>query len=290
MQSGIQKAFRAVLLQSVEPWFPSIAEPTTAATWQAIARHGFIMSNYGTHRWLQKDPTAELLELATLDLGDSLECRIEELPVPSRVRYEALGLVFPRSVTTEATLSAVQSALSLIALVPSLHGTVAAYLRTLHVLQARGIDFDVSHSDPKVPFSIFVSIPSGEREGKLRLAESIIHECMHLQLTMIEDELPLVNDRNALYFSPWQATWRPLSGVLHGLYVFSVIDAYFQALEGCHSLTLAERMSVVTRRKQIDQEVAQVADLANVEGLTEEGRILIGQLLERFGLDRLHAV
>jgi len=284
MPSGIEEAFRAALAQSAEPWFPSIAEPMTATTWQAIARHGFIMSNYGTHRWLQNDPTAERLELATLDLGNSLKCRIEELPVPSRVRYEAFGLVFPRSVTTEANLSAVQSALSLIALVPSLHGTVAAYLRTLHVLQAPGIDFDVSHSDPKVPFSIFVSIPSGEREGKLRLAESIIHECMHLQLTMIEDELPLVCDRNALVFSPWQQTVRPLGGVLHGLYVFSVIGTYFRALGQSCSLTQDERAFVTKRRDEITQEVAQVAHLATAKELTDEGRVLVCYFLRCLGI------
>lgn len=284
MQSGIQEAFRAVLSQSVEPWFPGIAEPTTAVTWQAIARHGFVMSNYGTHRWLQSDPSAERLELATLDLGDSLECRIEELPVPSRVRYEAFGLVFPRSVTTEAKLSAVRSALSLIALVPSLYATVAAYLRTLHVLQAPGRDFDVSHSDPDVPFSIFVSIPLSEREGKLRLAESIVHECMHLQLTMIEADLPLVSDRNVLVFSPWQQTARPLGGVLHGLYVFSVIDAYFRALGQSHSLTPDERAFVAKRRAEIIQEVAQIAHLVTVDGLTDEGRVLVCYFLRCLGI------
>lgn len=256
----------------------------TAITWQASARHGFVMSNYGTHRWLASDPMADRLEIATLDLGDSLECRIEELPVPSRVRYERSGLVFLESLSIKTHIVTVRSALSLIALVPSLYATVAAYLRTLHVLQARGTDFDVSHSDPEVPFSIFVSIPSGEREGKLRLAESIIHECMHLQLTMIENELPLVCDRNVLVFSPWQQTVRPLGGVLHGLYVFSVIDAYFRALGQSCSLTQEERSFVTRRREQIAQEVAQVANLATTKGLTNEGRILICYFLRCLGI------
>ena len=288
MPSGIREAFRAVLSQSAEPWFPGMAESMTAVTWQAIARRGFVPTNYGTHRWLENKPTAERLEFATLDLGNSLECRIEELPSPSRVRYERSGLAFPGSLSIETHIATVRSALSLIALVPSLYATVAAYLRTLHVLQAPGTDFDVSHSDPEVPFSIFVSIPSVEREGKLRLAESIIHECMHLQLTIIEAELPLVCDRNVLIFSPWQQTARPLSGVLHALYVFSVIDAYFQALGQSCSLTRDERAFVTKRREQITQEVAQVADLANVEGLTNEGGVLVGQLLRRFVLDRRH--
>ena len=242
------------------------------------------MSNYGTHRWLQNDPTAERLELATLDLGNSLECRIEELPAPSRVRYERSGLAFLGSLFIETHIAAVRSALSLIALVPSLYATVAAYLRTLHVLQAPGTDFDVSHSDPEVPFSIFVSIPSGEREGKLRLAESIIHECMHLQLTMIEADLPLVNDGKALFFSPWQQTARPLGSVLHGLYVFSVIDAYFQALGRSRLLTPDERAFVAKRRDEITQEVAQVAHLATTEGLTDEGRVLVCYFLRCLGI------
>ena len=204
--------------------------------------------------------------------------------MPSRVRYEALGLVFPRSVTTEANLSDVRSALSLIALVRSLHETVAAYLRTLHVLQAPGTDFDVSHSDPEVPFSIFVSIPSGERESKLRLAESIIHECMHLQLTMIEAELPLVSDRNSLFFSPWQQTARPLGGVLHGLYVFSVIDAYFRALGQNCSLTQDESAFVTKRRDEITQEAEQVEYLATTKGLTNEGRVLVCYFLRCLGI------
>ena len=241
------------------------------------------MANYGTHRWLKNDPTAERLELATLDLGGSLECQIEVLPASSRVRYERSGLVFSRSISIEAHIAAVRSALSLIAVVPSLHVTVAAYLRILHVLQAPVMNFDVSHSDPEVPFSIFVSIPSDEREGKLRLAESIIHECMHLQLTMIEAELPLVSDRNSLVFSPWRQTARSLGGVLHGLYVFSVIDAYFQALEQSCSLTPDERAFVTQRRDKITQEVAQVSHLAILDGLTADGRILAGHALRCLG-------
>ncbi len=284
MPSEIRESFRTVLSQSAEPWFPGIAESMTAITWQEIARDGFIVSNYGTHRWLQNDPTAERLELATLDLGNFLECRIEELPTPSRVRYERSGLVFSRSISIEAHIAAVRSALSFIALVPSLHATVAAYLRTLHVLQAPGIDFDASHSDPEVPFSIFVSIPSEEREGKLRLAESIIHECMHLQLTMIEAELPLVSDRNSLFFSPWQQTARPLGGVLHGLYVFSVIDAYFRALGQNCSLTQDESAFVTKRRDEITQEAAQVEYLATTKGLTNEGRVLVCYFLRCLGI------
>ncbi len=284
MPGGIREAVRAALSQTVEPWFPGLAEPMTALAWQGLARHGFVMANYGTHRWLERDPAAGRLELAKLDLGDSIECRIEELPASSRVRYERSGLVLSGAISIETHVEAVRSALSVIALVPGLFATVAAYLRILHVLQAPGMDFDVSHSDPEVPFSIFVSVPFSRREGRIRLAESIIHECMHLQLTMIDNALPLVDDREASAFSPWRQRQRPLLGVLHGLYVFSVIDACFRALDRSWLLTPGERMFVAKRRGEIAQEVAQVAHLVTVGGLTDDGRVLVCRALRCLGI------
>ena len=257
-----------------------------AVVWQQLMRLGFVPANYGTHRWLAGDPTAERSELATLDLGNSRECRVEVLPASSQVRYVDLGVVLSESTCIEADVASIRSALSLIASVPSLYTTIAAYLRALHVLQAPGMDFDVSHSDPEVPFSIFVSIPPPNRRGTLRLAESIVHECMHLQLTMIETIVPLVGDANTAAFSPWQQRTRPLRGILHGLYVFSVIDACFQALERNGSLASDETGFVGKRRRKIANEITQVAHLAGADELTDEGSILVGELLQRFDLGK----
>ena len=260
-----------------------------AIVWQRLARHGYDPENYGTHRWLERDPTAGRTQSAVFDLGDTLECRIEVLPTSSRIRYEQLGLAFSESVSTEADVALIQSALSLIASVPSLHAAVAAYLRSLHVLRPPGTNIDVSHSDPDVPFSIFVSIPPSVTDGRLRLAESIVHECMHLQLTMIEAVLPLVGNGNASAFSPWQQRFRSLRGILHGLYVFSVIDACLQTLDRSGSLTPDETTFVGKRRREIANEIAQVAHLTSAAELTDDGGALVGQLLWRFGLGKLHS-
>ena len=223
-------------------------------------------------------------------MAGPLECRIEALPESSRTRYERIGLAFPESISIRPHVAAVQSALSHVTPVPSLYAAICAYLRTLHVLQAPGNDFDVSHSDPEAPFSIFVSIPSACPNGAMRLAESIVHECMHLQLTMIETLLPLVGTEGGSSFSPWQQRQRPLGGVLHGLYVFSVIDAWFQALDHSDWLTPEERTFVAKRRQEIAREIAQVADLVTVKGLTVYGQVLAGRLLPHFGLNRFQKI
>jgi HEXXH motif-containing protein len=45
---------------------------------------------------------------------------------------------------------------------------------------------------------------------------------MHLNLTFLERSVELVRKMELLY-SPWKANTRPVSGVLHGLYVFGCI-------------------------------------------------------------------
>ena len=248
------------------------------AAWEEIAHHGFTPANYGTHRWLEKDPTVDRIQLARLDLGDSFECLIESLPTSSRAPYEETGLVFSECFSAETDVDVVRSALSLIASVPSLHATVAQYLRSLHILEAPAADYDVSHSDPNVPFSIFASVPLCERKGGLRLAESIIHECMHLQLTIAEEVLPLVEAPEVRLFSPWRQTLRPVSGVLHGFYAFTVIHEFFEILSRTGSLTSDESAFVSKRRRQIIEEAAQVAFRASAEALTDEGRSLVRHL------------
>ena len=153
----------------------------------------------------------------------------------------------------------------------------------MHVLQPPGTEIDVSYSDPDVPFSVFLSIPGPGRRAALRLAESLVHECMHLHLTLIEAVLPLVGDDRASTFSPWQGRPRPLRGMLHGLYVFSVIDAFLRVLEHGGSLAPDQAAFAVRRRRQIAGEIAQVDLPALAAGLTGDGRTLVERLLRGFG-------
>lgn len=281
--AGLRRTIRAALTRSADPWLPDVAPALIARAWRRLAPRGFFPGNYGTHRWLEGDPAAERPVLAALDLGERRTCRIETLPASSRIRYESAGLVFPRSVPVAAAVAAVRSALAVVGAAPGLLATVAAYPRSAHVLQPPATEIDVSYSDPDVPFSVFLSIPRPGRHAALRLAESLAHECMHLQLTLIEAVLPLVEDERASTFSPWQRRPRPLRGVLHGLYVFSVIDAFLEVLERGGSLEPDETRFAARRRRQIAGEIAQVDQAALAAGLTGDGKVLAGRLLRRVG-------
>ena len=281
MPSDIREAVGSVLAQSDQPWFPGLSKCVTTQAWYRFARNEFAILNYGTHRWLENNPTAECFVLATLDLGASHQCRIEALPTETQLRYENYGLVFAATVSIRI-IEMIRSALATVASIPNLNAIIADYLRILHVLESPETEIDISYSDPKVPFSIFVSVPSYKSNGRIRLAESIIHECMHLQLTLIDTEVPLVEDRTVLAYSPWQRTTRPLYGVLHGLYVHAVINSCFEILKRGFSLSSNERAHIIKRQIQIAEEVQQVATIDSKEGFTVAGRRLASNVLHSF--------
>ena len=222
--------------------------------------------------------------MGRLALSDSAECLIESLPTSSQVRFAGSRMTFSRDLGAERDLEALQQALSLVAAVPSLYATISQYLRSLHLLEPPGADYDVSHSDPDVPFSISISVPVADGRRRLRLAESIVHECMHLQLTLVEDVLPLVAAPEIRLFSPWRDTLRPVRGVLHGFYVFSVVHEFLTTLCRTGSLSPAEATLASVRRSNIRHEATQVRNLASGEGLTAAGRSLARHLGSCFDL------
>ena len=274
-QSNIRMAFEAALKRTAEPWIPGVSKLVTEVVWDRLGRSGFDSENYATHKLLANDPTAVHRCIDTLDLGNAIQCKIEMLPAASRIRYEDIGLSFLPSASIGLNTSVFDPALALVASIPSLYETIGKYLRSVHILYALEANYDVSHSDPEVPFSIFVSIPYSGRERRVRLAESIIHECMHLHLSAIDDVLPLIEDQDARGYSPWRQVVRPLSGVLHGLYVFTVICMFFRILGRGDLLTIEERAHASKRETEIVQEAKQVAYLGTVKGFTNLGNNLV---------------
>ena len=126
------------------------------------------------------------------------------------------------------------------------------------ILAAPGDDYDASHSEPQWRRRIYLSVPEPSGISDLRVVEAIIHEAMHLNLTNLEQSVPLFRgDGHA--FSPWRECLRPVSGVFHGLYVFTCISRFF----GIHLLP-AEQNEL--RRRFIERRLDQISsDLAAVE-------------------------
>lgn len=159
----------------------------------------------------------------------------------------------------------------------SLARTVAERVGIVHVLRA-DVGYDVSHSEPQWADRIFVSVPERrDRVGALRLAESVIHEAMHLQLTDLEATFALVRDLSGQLRSPWRRAPRPVGGVFHGLFVFTCLRAFFEAHR--EPMGSAAAQHVHRRLEEIDGEIAEIDVNALAAGLTPGGTALLSRLL-----------
>ena len=282
MMTPLPKLIRDAVSNSVHLWFPETAGHVANFAWEDAKRFNFSPENYGTHRWRNRDPMCERIQQTHFSFSDSSACFIETLPDSSRTYYGQFGLIF----SDHCRISTFPTALDLIRAVPSLYNTISLYLRSLHILEAPTDDHDVSHSDPAVPFSIFVSVPPSGSRCRMRLAESIIHETMHLQLSIIEKLLPLVEQPGALQFSPWQQALRPVSGLLHGLYVFTVIHNFFDFIVLSDVLTSDERKFANSRRREIANEVGQLSSLGWTDSLSTIGSCLAHRLVQNIHRQR----
>ncbi len=154
-------------------------------------------------------------------------------------------------------------------------------IRSIHVVKQDDPEIDVSHSDPDIPFSIFLSVCKDITPiSNIRVAESILHEAMHLKLTLLESIIPLVEfDIFETFYSPWRGVKRPVRGVLHGLFVFRSIVDFFKENEfiGCDDAKVRNYLD--RRTAQITSEFEHLKDFHSSKGLTQSGANLVRNLL-----------
>ena len=292
-------------------WQPGLAKELVAAFAQTHATYR--AADYGSAAWLGLDraagqqggsvaalninaaamlQTGSVAALNAIVPANSCTALIPGLPHAhfeilrgrTRERYAALGLTLTNAVPGERAAALFDDALDLLADGPGLREAVEALVQRVHPLVPRGPGYDSSHSDPELPFSIFVSIPDREPAAALRLAESILHEAMHLQLSLFEAREPLVrqpqpNERAATGYSPWQNTERPIGGLVHGLFVFRVIFDWLGELSANRPHDREIAGYAARRRSEIGQEVANVGDLAASPALTTPGKRLVSEWL-----------
>jgi len=274
-------------------WLEGIACPLTRARWRRLESASALnCDNYGTARHLARNPAAARYELCQIwppkAFVTSRSIIVEILAPEIMARYTKIGLEFYHydSIDSEILTQRMEDALRRIALVPGIQAAVAELLAVVHILRPPSPEYDISYSDPDVPFSIFVSFNIDDLEhGDLRLAEAIVHECMHLLLTLLEEVVPLVNGESERHLSPWQGILRPSRGLLHGLYVFRVIYDFLTSLLNRKYCATRERKYLIQRKTTIQKEIAEVAGLEHSQDLTALGRQMVVYLLNLSNLE-----
>ena len=290
------------------PWLPGLSATLVARAQESLRRNtGIEDADYGTARVLAcmpKSPSGTTDVSSSARLGNvskrlaprlipasiplrpfetgALPMLIEVLPDNVERTYRDMGLEFHTSdeVGHPAVLGCLRGAIDLLDYVPTLQVTVASLVRACHLVKPRNDDYDISYSDPQLPFSIFVSVPRRRRpENSLRVIESIVHEAMHLQLTLIERALPLVEDSESVHFSPWKNEHRPTRGLLHALYVFRVIDRFLHELHEHRSQLGRERSYIASRRNEISRQIREIGAFQDSPSLTPWGSAFAQRLI-----------
>ncbi len=159
---------------------------------------------------------------------------------------------------------------------------VSSLIKAIQVLKQNDPDIDTSFSHPNIPFSVFVSVCQDTTTiSNLRVAESILHEAMHLKLSLIEELIPLVQTQTfETFYSPWRDEQRPVAGVLHGLFVFRAIKCFYEEMAQQGKLDSATNSFILSRLNEISNEFKLIDEFYESPGLTEEGGLLSIKLLK----------
>ncbi len=268
------------------PWFPELTwDLVDAGTRALFDSTGIPPSEYGTARVIARDAAAARNIAEHLLIHSETECfertiQVETLNREFTRRYEESGISFymAEEIFSSNLLKSLRDALNLLARIPTISATVAALVRSLHLIKPEDDEYDVSFSEPHIPFSIFVSVPQKYNNlNRPRIAEAILHEAMHLQLTLIEQALPLVDLTRGRYFSPWKKEYRSARGVLHALYVFRVIDSLLKNLSYSCSSDVAQYVD--RRRNEIRIQIGEIQQFRFASELTDAGRSFVQKLL-----------
>ena len=255
-------------------WEPAVTESLTSA---------FAIQNNSKGYSIEKSISG-IYDLSHLmPLGHETSSPFLELPANSlKAFYDEHGLVpiFFTANQAEEAFCKLNCAFEIIKLVETVYSDITRLVKTIQIIQSEYPETDVSYSHPDIPFSIFVSLcDPASLISDLRIAESILHEAMHLKLTLIENVVPLINfGSRHVYYSPWRDEKRQIRGVLHGMFVFRAIYDFYGFLEEKVPHDDVQYY-LVNRRNCIKEELNQLREFPYASGLSKAGQKFAFKLL-----------
>lgn len=269
-------------------WLPGITPALVEYGWRDLYRQtGIASSQYGTARVLARTNSIPRRVIPLLSSGSSVDestqlPQLEILGEELTGRYEKSGvrLLSEDEISRAKISERLGEAIDSLRSVPTLFETVTALAISIHLIDSGDDSYDVSFSDPLVPFSMFVSVPGESAQAcVLRVAESIVHEAMHLLLTLVEKVVPLVDASENKFYSPWRGEYRDARGILHALFVFRVVDSFLMKLQDGRARNVDDAGYLCDRRRQIAEQVSEIRSFRECPELKSIGAEFVGHLL-----------
>ncbi len=281
MAPSLSKIVRQALLRTANSaWEPKLAQMLAESQWGILQKDkGIYRQHYSTLGAVSSGISTGSIQDGILALPKTsrrlprYNLSIEWLPSPQL--SDLFGCPYSCYSGTDSALplalQTITESFAILDRFSSASDTIKHFVRSLHVIKPPDNHTDISFSDPEAPFSAFVSVPTkSSPEASWRVAESILHECMHLQLTAIEHVVPLLKTSNGTLYSPWRRELRPVSGVLHGAYAFFGVNEFvLQALRFVDSTQV--RSYLRARHCTLREQFAAIQSLGDSESLSPIG-------------------
>jgi hypothetical protein len=283
MINEVELSFDHFIQNTPRLWDLETAKRLVEIKWLVLKSTGLFssQSEYSTAAWLSKKHNPDI---ARFGLGErlGLDMNLEDYSKEYIKGFYSKNGLTPFDLDELLSIKEkLEAALSLFDYPGGPLDSINLLVRSIHVVQQNHPEIDISHSDPEIPFSIFVSVCNATTPiSNLRVAESILHEAMHLQLTLLEAVVPLVKaSSKETFYSPWRDQHRPIRGVLHGVFVFKAIkDFYYSMLSKTDNIL--EVQNYLTQRVEVIQhEINSVETIKKSMDLTRKGKMLVSQLL-----------
>jgi HEXXH motif-containing protein len=141
--------------------------------------------------------------------------------------------------------------------------------------------------EPEFPFRL-PSASSGESFGSAlicypedpaALAATLIHEFQHIRLGGLLQFIPLqAADRRERLYAPWRDDPRPLGGVIHGVYAFFGVAAFYRTFSEKNS---GDRLAAFEFAHWRDQVWNTLESIRDDEALNDAGRRFLEQVAGR---------
>lgn len=278
------KQYHAELLARPLAWNENSLK--VLATWaesEILKPSGLTFNSYSTARAIFRNPKKKTIWIWKKPVLPGLYFGLEELPPDpdSLASVHGVALKKTEELKKNEVLSTLRSACDLIANIsPALFLSLRYLLRSLHIIDHPGHGIDISFSLPDLPNSIFISIPdSGEKDAVPRLAEAIVHEVLHLQLTLVEKAYPIIRtDVETMYiYSPWRNELRPETGIVHALFVFRGLETLWSEIGLDHPVCFFRYAD--ERVKNILDQISFL-ELQNFRTLTPFGYAIVAGLID----------
>lgn len=175
-----------------------------------------------------------------------------------------------------------KAALNLLAEIPECIACIASLVNCIQVIASEGPDYDTSYSHPAIPFTIFVSICEDDSPlSTIRVAEGILHEAMHLKLSLIQRKVILLEPGSKeTFYSPWRDTERPLMGVIHGIFVFRAIQNFMKQYLAQSQTDNSTFNHLCYRLSDIEADFRALRNFSTCKTLSKAGITFTTKLLE----------